>query len=390
MKDKSKNIGVAVWNNHLKSEPMMSISDLLKLERRYSELLHAIMEGEGKLIKKPKVGKAFTAEERNMSEEEVCIKIKDLQENFEVDALEEDDDATEANFYAQFLHGTQNLMVALTKFLSPSSSKQAHGKLEYWFDWALQFIGGGSFSPEHGERDQTNGKGKKLLEKLNAIMDACIVALTKKSDEKCTDFTKQLELFKKAGSSLCTLTKLMKQQDKLDPDEFIDAIAQFLIDLEIAFPGNKLYYNRLHFFSSHVIEFVTEYLFYGHLSAEGHESQHARTRKSMELLRHMGTNNDSRFRKHMPRQMLGFNSNVVKRKGELLNAGKERGKYNIALKSVVLSTCEVTGDSEIEHDGKMYFKFACDTGIISYQCKDMGLYLIKKYHAAELGKQETI
>ena len=41
VKDKSKNIGVAVWNKHLKSEPMMSISDLLKLERRYSELLHA-------------------------------------------------------------------------------------------------------------------------------------------------------------------------------------------------------------------------------------------------------------------------------------------------------------------------------------------------------------
>ncbi len=60
-----------------------------------------------------------------------------------------------------------------------------------------------------------------------------------------------------------------------------------------------------------------------------------------------------------------------------MNAGKERGKYNVALKSVVLSTCEVTGDSEIEHDGKMYFKFACDTGIISYQCKDIGLYLIK-------------
>ncbi len=313
VKDKSKNIGVAVWNNHLKSELMMSISDLLKLERRYSELLHAITEGEGELIKKPKVGKAFTAEERNMSEEEVCIKIEDLQENFEarLDALEEDDDATEANFYAQLLHGTQNLVEALTKFLSPNCSKRAHGKLEYWFDWTLQFIGGGSFSPEHGDHDQKNGKGKKSLEKLNAIMDACIVALTNESDEKRADFTKQLELLKKAGSSLYTLTKLMKQQDKLDPDEFIDAIAQFLIDLEIAFPGYKLYYNKLHFLSSHVIEFVIEYLFYGHLSVEGHESQHARMRKSMELLSHRGTNDDSRFGKHMSRQMLGLNSDVV-------------------------------------------------------------------------------
>ena len=190
-------------------------------------------------------------------------------------------------FYAQLLHGTQNLVEALTKFLSPNSSKQAHGKLEYWFDWALQFIGSGSFSPEHGGREQTNGKGMKSLEKFNAIMDACIVALANEPDEKCTDFTKQLELFKKAGSSLHTLTKLMKQQDKLDPDEFIDAIAQFLIDLEIAFPGYK-YYNKLHFLSLHVLEFVIEYHCYGRLSAEGHESHHARTRKSMELLRHMG------------------------------------------------------------------------------------------------------
>ena len=71
-------------------------------------MLHAITKGEGELIKKPKVGKAFTAEERNMSEEEVCIKIEDLQEKFEarLNALEEDDDATEANFYAQLLRGT--------------------------------------------------------------------------------------------------------------------------------------------------------------------------------------------------------------------------------------------------------------------------------------------
>ncbi len=94
---------------------------------------HAITEGEGRLIKKTKVGKAFTAEKRNMSEEEVCIKIEDLQEKFEarLDALEEDDDATEANCYAQLLHSPRNLVEALTKFLSPNSSKRAHGKLEY-------------------------------------------------------------------------------------------------------------------------------------------------------------------------------------------------------------------------------------------------------------------
>ena len=129
----------------------------------------------------------------------------------------------------------------------------------------------------------------KSLEKFNAIMGACIVALTNEPDEKRTDFTKQLELFKKAGSSLCALTKLMKQQGKLGPDGFISAIAQFLIDLEITFPGYK-YYNKLHFLSLHVLEFVIEYHCYGRLSAEGHESQHTRTRKSMELLRHIRTN----------------------------------------------------------------------------------------------------
>ena len=71
--------------------------------------------------------------QRNATCQRKNIKIEDLQEKFEArrDALEEDDDATEAIFYAQLLHGTQNLVEALTKFLSPNSSKRAHGKLEY-------------------------------------------------------------------------------------------------------------------------------------------------------------------------------------------------------------------------------------------------------------------
>jgi hypothetical protein len=128
------------------------------------------------------------------------------------------------------------------------------------FDYALQTIGGGSFSAEHGGREQTNGKAMISIENFDEIMDVLIYSLSDEPEEE--HIIVKLELFKTAGKSLFVLAKLMKQQTKLDPVEFNRATAWFLLNLEAAFP-NTVYYNKLHFLASHVTEFVERYHCYG-------------------------------------------------------------------------------------------------------------------------------
>jgi hypothetical protein len=313
-----------------------------------------------------------------MTADEICSEISKLEAEFDLrlDAAAEDFDTAESQHHAQLLQGTRSVIDALEKFLSPSS-KRSQGKLEFIFNLALQSIGGGSFSAEHGGHEQTNGKAMISLENFDAIIDVCILSLTNESDEEPSLVTKQLEHFKIAGASLYTLTKLMKQQGKLDPDVFIRAVAQFLIHLEVACPDCG-YYNKIHFLASHVTEFVQEYHCYGLLSAEGHESHHARAAKAMAQLRNMGNNNDSKFEKKISREMALHNPDFVQKLAEVSKEGKKRGKYNkTKQKSVSESTIGNEADSEIVYKGKNFFQLPGNSGIIPHHCKDLTLYLIE-------------
>ncbi len=90
----------------------------------------------------------------------------------------------------------------------------------------------------------------------------------------------------------------------------------------------------------------------------------------------MGTYNDSKFGKKISREVQLGIPDHVQRFGELSKVGKKCGKYNLAQKSVCCGTSEVADDSDIDHDGRMYFKFPCRTSTIPHRWKDMGLFLI--------------
>jgi hypothetical protein len=64
------------------------------------------------------------------------------------------------------------------------------------------------------------------------------------------EITKKFEGFRVAGEALFQLNLKIKSQKKLDPDDFENAIATFLVALEMAFPDYN-YYSKLHFLANH-------------------------------------------------------------------------------------------------------------------------------------------
>ena len=122
----------------------------------------------------------------------------------------------------------------LTEFLS-TSSKLAQGRLKWVYMTSLWRIGGGSFCPEHGGRDQTNGKAMKSLECFSEIIDACIASYAREPEGKCAEVMKRFESFRVAGEALFQMNLKIKSQKKLDPDEFESSILTFLVALEKAF-----------------------------------------------------------------------------------------------------------------------------------------------------------
>jgi hypothetical protein len=370
--DIGNNIGMKMKEDHSKKmkEKSLMITNFL----RYNELRRLVDKTAPP--KELRFGKKFTKEELGWSDELIDSKIAALRTTIESgpDEQIENLDTTESTHHAQLLHGLRTLVGALTKYLS-GSSKRAHGKLEYMFDLALQTIGGGSFSAEHGGREQTNGKAMISIEKFDEIMDVCIASIADESDYK-DEVTQQLDLFKTAGRSLYKLTKLMKQQEKLDPKDFDLAVASFLLNLEAACPG-MAYYNKIHFLASHVTEFVREYKCYGLLSAEGHESKHASFAKRTAVARYMG-NDGKKFAWMMSKEFMKHDSRVVRRTAEVAKKGKPRGSYKVAPYKNWSNRRDDGADSEntVKHGNEQFFRLPGDTGIIPYCYKDMSMYLI--------------
>ncbi len=103
------------------------------------------------------------------------------------------------------------------------------------YETSLWRIRGGSFCPEHGGWDQTNGKAMKSLECFSEIIDACIASYAREPEGKCAEVMKSFESFRMAGEALFQMNLKIKSQQKLDPDEFESSIATFLVAFEKAF-----------------------------------------------------------------------------------------------------------------------------------------------------------
>lgn len=80
----------------------------------------------------------------------------------------------------------------------------------------------------------------------------------------------------------------LKSQKQLPIDEIEKLLLDFIDAWEAAWPFVP-YFNKLHWLMAHVLEFIEEYGIYGRLSAESHESVHARLMKMKDNLNRMAS-----------------------------------------------------------------------------------------------------
>lgn len=322
--------------------------------------------------------KQFSPEDVKLTETQIDDRIEDLGIEYEelFRTLMSQLDTTENAHHAQCLKGTKLLVDKLTEILSPAS-KLPRGKLEYVYETSLRKIGGGSFCPEHGGRDQTNGKAMQSLENFSAIVDACIASCASEQDEKRAEITKKFEGFRVAGEALFQLNLKIKSQKKLDPDDFENAIATFLVALEKAFPDYN-YYNKLHFLANHATEFVREFHCYGLLSSEGHESHHGKVHKKTTLLKSVRSH-DLRSRRFFGGELALLNQEYARQFAQIKEkrTGKKRGTYKTTHKDATEHDHDqfVSTLSMLEFDGKQYFQIPNDGGILPEENKEIFLYV---------------
>lgn len=322
--------------------------------------------------------KQFSPEDIKLTETQIDDRIEELNIEYEAlfRTLMSQVDTAENAHHAQCLKGTLLFVDKLTEYLSPAS-KLPRGELEWVFETSLKKIGGGSFCPEHGGRDQTNGKAMQSLENFDAIIDACIASCASKQDEKRAEITEKFEGFRVAGKTLFQLNLKIKSQKKLDPDDFEHSIATFLVALEKAFPDYN-YYNKLHFLANHATEFVREFHCYGLLSSEGHESHHGKVHKRSTLLKSIRSD-DLRSRHFFGGELALLNQEYARDFARIKEkrTGQKRGTYKTTHKDATelehdqfVSTLIV-----LEFDGKQYFQIPNDGGLLPIENMEIFLYV---------------
>ena len=104
------------------------------------------------------------------------IEVLQGQANACLEDCKEYADSTNYAHYIQLQKGTIAFNEALEKFLS-GSSKRPHGKLEFIFNNAIEYIGGGQFMAEHSGFELTNGRALDTLEKFDKIAELQMCAL---------------------------------------------------------------------------------------------------------------------------------------------------------------------------------------------------------------------
>ena len=184
----------------------------------------------------------------------------------------------------------------------------------------------------------------------------------------------RFEEFKDLAHKTYVLMKLIKSQEKLNPDEFDQTLLQFVLAWEKVFP-NVDCFNKLHFLLEHYPDFVRRYHMCGRKSAENHESVHTLLSKLKEAVKRM-TSTTKMFNTIFSRSIADLKYGVAERKEEVANkrgVGKKRGRYNTSRlsrrqdevefsASVFGDTVEVEGESEcfvelVGIEGRIHEKF---------------------------------
>ena len=94
------------------------------------------------------------------------------------------DHCLESNYghYTQLQIGLTDLSKAVSTFLS-SSSKRPRGKIEFMFNNAIEYFGGGEFMAEHSGYEQKSCRVLDTLQKFGKIKNLCLTAIDQSEEE---------------------------------------------------------------------------------------------------------------------------------------------------------------------------------------------------------------
>ena len=112
--------------------------------------------------------------------------------------------------YVQLLVGLSELYKALTKLLA-SNSKRPRGKIEFIFNNAIEFVGGGEYMAEHSGYEQTNGRALNTLKNFADVKALCLSAIDS-SDAMFPKAQAMFELFDNLGVHTYALLVHLKSQ----------------------------------------------------------------------------------------------------------------------------------------------------------------------------------
>ena len=279
--------------------------------------------------------------------------------------------------YVQLLVGLSELYKALTKFLA-SNSKRPRGKIEFIFNNAIEFVGGGEYMAEHSGYEQTNGRALNTLKNFADVKALCLSAIDS-SDAIFPKAQAMFELFDDLVIHMYALLVHLKSQQRLSVSKTEKLLVSFFEAWDKAFPF-VTYINKMHFLMEHVIEFVEEYGVYGRFSAESHESVHARFERIKTAVKRMAST-QQRFKTFFARATVDLKDGIVKTK-EIVRkkmTGNKRGKYNVIKATkrqddVNFVSSSIFKDEVVTVDGVEYLD-VCVGGRIPAEYKDLYMYV---------------
>jgi len=277
--------------------------------------------------------------EKNRLEKEIekIEKQIDTHRTAANEAWEKVKDHSESSDYGHLCQleiGLSELLKALTKFLA-EKSKRPRGPLEYIFTKAVELLGGGRCMAENGGFDQTNGRALVTLQNFDTIVDVCLTAYDLESptnDWRVWQWRgtvkSKFNLWREWAKHAYALLTCLKSQKTLSSDEVGILLLNVLDAWDAAFPGVPCF-NKLHWIMGHILEFIDKYGIYGRLSAESHESVHARLSRVNGAVKRM-TSTEQRFRTFHARASVNLKDGILENKAicEKKMSGNKRGKYN--------------------------------------------------------------
>ena len=140
------------------------------------------------------------------------------------------------------------------------------------------------------------------------------------------------------------------------------------------------YFNKLHFIMMHVPEFVERYQCLGRLSAESHESVHARLAGAKKVVMKM-TSTKQKYETLYARSSVDLKEGIAPRKTlvEKKMTGKKRGCYNTTNNKskqrddIQFVSYDFVGTEVV--DGEEFLILPCNGGRIQSKYRDRSLYV---------------